>query len=182
MDGCVALLTSSQAIDRPSKEPPLGLDSFTFSGKRMIRFRMDIVRKIHSSIYHTTLEFSRRRSTIPVIASFTSYIIRPQGSYNSQSPVTFVRPKTPIAPVAQETLRPNLPYLDFHCGRILASHASAAFQPHFDIEPGRYFQLQPHLVCPAFSSRAQRKNLGRNLSLQPLFEQNPAAILESCSA
>ena len=42
MDGCVALLTSSQAIDRPSKEPPLGLDSFTFLGSRMVRFRMDV--------------------------------------------------------------------------------------------------------------------------------------------
>ncbi|CAL2228663.1 unnamed protein product [Prunus armeniaca] len=36
IDGCVALLTSDQTIDRPSKEPLLGLDSFTFSGSRMV--------------------------------------------------------------------------------------------------------------------------------------------------
>ncbi|CAB4263205.1 unnamed protein product [Prunus armeniaca] len=71
-----------------------------------------------------------------------------QGSYNLQSPVTFVRPKIPIAPVAQEILRPNLPYLGFPCGRILASHVSAAIQPHFDIEPGRYFQQLQHSRPP----------------------------------
>lgn len=42
IDGCVALLTSEQTIDRPSKEPLLGLDSFTFSGSRMVRFRTDV--------------------------------------------------------------------------------------------------------------------------------------------
>ena len=42
IDGCVALLTSDQAIDRPSKEPPLGLDSFTSSGSRMVRLRTDV--------------------------------------------------------------------------------------------------------------------------------------------
>ncbi|CAL2265000.1 unnamed protein product [Prunus armeniaca] len=42
IDGCVALLTSDQMIDRPSKEPLLGLDSFTFLGSRMVRFRMDV--------------------------------------------------------------------------------------------------------------------------------------------
>ncbi|CAL2270166.1 unnamed protein product [Prunus armeniaca] len=35
LDGYVALLTSDQVIDRPSKEPPLGLGSFTSSGSRM---------------------------------------------------------------------------------------------------------------------------------------------------
>ncbi|KAI5312892.1 hypothetical protein L3X38_042066 [Prunus dulcis] len=33
-----ALLTSNQPINRPSKEPPLGLGSFTSSGSKMVRF------------------------------------------------------------------------------------------------------------------------------------------------
>ena len=42
IDGYVALLTSDQTIDRPSKEPSLGLDSFTFLGSRMVSFRTDV--------------------------------------------------------------------------------------------------------------------------------------------
>ncbi|CAL9024734.1 unnamed protein product [Prunus brigantina] len=155
MDGCVALLTSSQVIDWPSKEPPLGLDSFTFSGSRMIRFRMNVfvgfrvlcksnAINLNMHLHH----FAAHHKGLPAAYLYILYIIR-QGSNNSHSPVTFVCPKTLIAPVAQETLRPHLPYLDFHCGRILASHASAAFQPHFDIGPGRYFQL--HSSCPTAS-------------------------------
>ncbi|CAL8169538.1 unnamed protein product [Prunus armeniaca] len=34
------LLTSNQQIDRPSKEPPIGLGSFTSSGSRMTRIKV----------------------------------------------------------------------------------------------------------------------------------------------
>ncbi|CAL2272188.1 unnamed protein product [Prunus armeniaca] len=37
------LLTSNQPIDRPSKEPPIGLGSFTSSGSRMVKFRIGIL-------------------------------------------------------------------------------------------------------------------------------------------
>ncbi|CAL2238160.1 unnamed protein product [Prunus armeniaca] len=36
------LLNSNQPIDRPSKEPPLGLGSFTSLESRMVRFRIVI--------------------------------------------------------------------------------------------------------------------------------------------
>ncbi|VVA18105.1 Hypothetical predicted protein [Prunus dulcis] len=40
LDDYVALLTSDQVIDQPSKEPPLGLGSFTSSGSRMVRLQL----------------------------------------------------------------------------------------------------------------------------------------------
>lgn len=39
-----ALLTSNQTIDRPSKEPPLGLGSFSSLRSRMIELCMTIFR------------------------------------------------------------------------------------------------------------------------------------------
>ena len=36
------LLTSDQMIDRPNKEPHLGLGPFTSSGLRIVRIRMDV--------------------------------------------------------------------------------------------------------------------------------------------